>query len=102
MSEGAGSREPFVPAVYQPPLPTDRLILKHGSPGAGDRMELDVLVVGAGPAGGGRAGRVGRPPPPGGGGGQQRGGAEGGGRGGGFLSGAGVGPPGGFRPVSPP
>src|SRR5947209_17926302 len=51
MAEGAGSREPFVPAVYQPPLPTDRLILKHGSPGAGDRTELDVLIVGAGPAG---------------------------------------------------
>src|SRR5213593_4596554 len=51
MAERAASREPFVPAVYQPPLPTDRLILKHGSPGAGDRMELDVLIVGAGPAG---------------------------------------------------
>ena len=51
MAERAASREPFVPAVYQPPLPTDRLILKHGSPGAGDRTELDVLIVGAGPAG---------------------------------------------------
>src|SRR3989475_9128693 len=51
MAERAASREPFVPAVYQPPLPTDRLILKHGSPGAGDRTELDLLIVGAGPAG---------------------------------------------------
>jgi len=51
MAERAASREPFVPAVYQPLLPTDRLILKHGSPGAGDRTELDVLIVGAGPAG---------------------------------------------------
>src|SRR3989441_4745047 len=51
MAEGAGSREQFVPARYQPPLPVDRLILRDGSAGAGDRMELDVLVVGAGPAG---------------------------------------------------
>src|SRR2546422_7167144 len=51
MAEGAGSREQFVPARYQPPLPIDRLILRDGSAGAGDRMELDVLVVGAGPAG---------------------------------------------------
>ena len=29
----------------------DRLILKDGAAGAGDRMELDVLIVGAGPAG---------------------------------------------------
>jgi len=43
--------ERFVPARYQPPLPLDRLILKDGAEGAGDRMELDVLVVGAGPAG---------------------------------------------------
>src|SRR6266571_1307643 len=49
MAEGAGSRERFVPARYQPPLPIDRLILRDGSAGA--RMELDVLVVGAGPAG---------------------------------------------------
>lgn len=41
----------IVPAHYQPPLPLDRLILEEGSPGAGDRMELDVLIVGAGPAG---------------------------------------------------
>jgi electron-transferring-flavoprotein dehydrogenase len=41
----------IVPARYQPPLPLDRLILEEGSPGAGDRMELDVLIVGAGPAG---------------------------------------------------
>ena len=41
----------IVPARYQPPLPLDRLLLEEGSPGAGDRMELDVLIVGAGPAG---------------------------------------------------
>jgi electron-transferring-flavoprotein dehydrogenase len=51
MAEGAGSGERFVPARYQPALPLDRLILKDGAPGAGDRMELDVLIVGAGPAG---------------------------------------------------
>jgi electron-transferring-flavoprotein dehydrogenase len=51
MAEGAGSTEQFVPARYQPPLPLDRLILEDGSEGAGDRMELDVLIVGAGPAG---------------------------------------------------
>src|SRR3989475_9820086 len=41
----------IVPAQYQPPLPLERLILQAGAPGAGDRMELDVLIVGAGPAG---------------------------------------------------
>ncbi len=41
----------IVPAQYQPPLPLDKLILQHGAEGAGDRMELDVLIVGAGPAG---------------------------------------------------
>src|SRR3989441_3001191 len=51
MAEGAGSGEQFVPARYQPPLPRERLILPHDAPGAGDRMELDVLIVGAGPAG---------------------------------------------------
>src|SRR5690348_18123886 len=51
MAEGAGSGEQFLPAQYQPPLPLARLILKDGSEGAGDRMELDVLIVGAGPAG---------------------------------------------------
>jgi len=51
MAERAGSGERFVPAQYQPPLPLDRLILPEGAPGAGDRMELDVLIVGAGPAG---------------------------------------------------
>src|SRR5439155_1469333 len=45
MAERAASREPFVPAVYQPLLPTDRLILKHGSPGAGDRTELNIGVL---------------------------------------------------------
>src|SRR2546427_9973247 len=43
--------EQFVPARYQPPLPLDKLILQDGAEGAGDRMELDVLIVGAGPAG---------------------------------------------------
>src|SRR3989440_219954 len=51
MAEGAGSGEQFVPARYQPPLPRERLILAQDAPGAGDRMELDVLIVGAGPAG---------------------------------------------------
>src|SRR5437879_989315 len=50
MAEGAGSGERFVPARYQPPLPRERLILPQDAPGAGDRMELDVLIVGAGPA----------------------------------------------------
>ncbi|MGH8722279.1 MAG: NAD(P)/FAD-dependent oxidoreductase, partial [Burkholderiales bacterium] len=41
----------IIPAAHQPPLPLDRLLLPEGAPGAGDRMELDVLIVGAGPAG---------------------------------------------------
>ena len=41
----------FIPGQYQPALPLDKLILQDGAPGAGDRMELDVLIVGAGPAG---------------------------------------------------
>jgi len=41
----------IVPAKHQPPLPLDQLVLKDGAEGAGDRMELDVLIVGAGPAG---------------------------------------------------
>jgi len=41
----------ILPAAYQPPLPLERLILQDGAEGAGDRMELDVLIVGAGPAG---------------------------------------------------
>jgi electron-transferring-flavoprotein dehydrogenase len=41
----------IVPARYQPALPLDKLVLQDGSEGAGDRMELDVLIVGAGPAG---------------------------------------------------
>lgn len=41
----------MIPSQYQPPLPLDRLILKEGAEGAGDKMELDVLFVGAGPAG---------------------------------------------------
>src|SRR5207245_11117807 len=51
MAEGAGSGEQFVPARYQPPLPRERLILPRDAPGAGDRTELDALIVGAGPAG---------------------------------------------------
>src|SRR5256885_17125163 len=53
MGERPGKREggTVIPAQYQPPLPLDRLILPVGSPGAGDRMQLDVLIVGAGPAG---------------------------------------------------
>src|SRR3989441_6402159 len=94
MAEGAGSREPFVPAVYQPPLPTDRLILKHGSPGAGDRTELDVLIVGAGPAGPGCAVEVGKIPQRGGGGGWKTGGSgKGGGAGGNCSPGGGATPP---------
>ena len=41
----------FIPAQYQPALLLDKLILQDGAPGAGDRMDLDVLIVGAGPAG---------------------------------------------------
>src|SRR5437867_10795067 len=43
--------EQFVPARYQPMLPLDKLIVQDGAAGAGDRMELDVVIVGAGPAG---------------------------------------------------
>jgi electron-transferring-flavoprotein dehydrogenase len=50
-SRASGPGEEFVPARYQPPLPLDRLIRAEGDPGAGDRVELDVLIVGAGPAG---------------------------------------------------
>jgi len=41
----------IVPAKHQAPLPMSQLILTGGSEGAADRMELDVLIVGAGPAG---------------------------------------------------
>jgi len=41
----------MLPSQYQPPLPLDQIILKQGAEGAGDSMELDVLFVGAGPAG---------------------------------------------------
>jgi len=40
-----------VPARFQPPLPLDRLLVPHGAEGAGDQLEMDVLFVGAGPAG---------------------------------------------------
>src|SRR5207245_5173521 len=93
MAERAASREPFVPAVYQPPLPTDRLILKHGSPGAGDRTELDVLIVGAGPAGLACAIELANLAKRGGGGGRNIGGlGKAGGLGGRCLSGAVVNP----------
>ncbi len=39
----------ILPARHHPPLPLDRLIL-HDPPGA-DAIEMDVLIVGAGPAG---------------------------------------------------
>lgn len=39
------------PSDHQAALPLDRLILKTGSEGAGDTMELDVCIVGGGPAG---------------------------------------------------
>src|SRR5882724_4481564 len=50
---GKGKRETgkVIPARYQPPLPLEKLLLPVAAPGAGDRMELDVLIVGAGPAG---------------------------------------------------
>src|SRR5438034_4568383 len=51
MAEGAGSGERFVPARHQPPRPVDRLILPACAEGADARMDLDVLIVGAGPAG---------------------------------------------------
>ena len=41
----------MIPSQYQPPLPLEKLILPQGAEGAGDHMELDVLFVGAGPAG---------------------------------------------------
>ena len=41
----------MIPAHHQPPLPLKDLLLPVGSAGAGDKMELDVLIVGAGPAG---------------------------------------------------
>ena len=41
----------IIPAHYQQPLPLERLVIQDGSDGAGDRMDLDVLIVGAGPAG---------------------------------------------------
>src|SRR5256884_5548144 len=49
--QGAGSREQFIPAQYQPPVPLKQLTIPEGPEGAGDRMELDVLIGGAGPAG---------------------------------------------------
>ena len=39
------------PSEHQAPLPLDRLILEAGTAGAGDPMELDVCIVGGGPAG---------------------------------------------------
>src|SRR5690242_13540472 len=51
MARGAGSGKRFLPSQFQPPLPLDKVLLPVGAPGAGDRMELDVVIVGAGPAG---------------------------------------------------
>ena len=52
MADPAAARgAEFVPARYQPGLPLDRLIRPAGGAGAGDRVDLDVLIVGAGPAG---------------------------------------------------
>src|SRR5438132_9573624 len=51
MGERPGKGEGLIPAQYQPPLPLDKLLVPVGTPGAGDGMELDVLIVGAGPAG---------------------------------------------------
>src|SRR5882762_9359753 len=48
---GKGETGIVIPAQYQPPMPLDRLLLPVGAEGAGDRTELDVLIVGAGPAG---------------------------------------------------
>jgi electron-transferring-flavoprotein dehydrogenase len=41
----------MIPARHQAPLPLDQLLIQDGAAGAGDRMELDVVIVGAGPAG---------------------------------------------------
>ena len=48
--KGEGGRVRLVPARFQPALPLDQLILKDATPAA-ERMELDVVIVGAGPAG---------------------------------------------------
>lgn len=50
-SRTSGRGKEFVPARYHPALPLDRLIRPQGDAGAGDRVDLDVLIVGAGPAG---------------------------------------------------
>jgi electron-transferring-flavoprotein dehydrogenase len=41
----------FTPTRYQPALPRERLIVPDGAGGAAERLEMDVLFVGAGPAG---------------------------------------------------
>ena len=51
MGEGVVRGAWLRPSAHQPPLPLDRLLIPVGSQGAADRMELDVLIVGAGPAG---------------------------------------------------
>jgi len=43
--------ERVIPAAHQAPLPLDRLLVPVGAPGAADQMDLDVAIVGAGPAG---------------------------------------------------
>jgi electron-transferring-flavoprotein dehydrogenase len=41
----------FRPADYRPPLPLDRLIVAPGAGAEDERLEVDVLFVGGGPAG---------------------------------------------------
>src|SRR2546430_17061275 len=90
MARGEGRGERFVPANYQPLLPTDRLVLKEGSEGAGDRMELDVLIVGAGAPRPPPPAQGGPPPPPGRARGGDRAAPRAGGRGAASLSAAGA------------
>ena len=50
MAEPHSALGMILPAAYQPPLPVDQLLVPVGASGAGDRMELDVLIVGEGSA----------------------------------------------------
>jgi electron-transferring-flavoprotein dehydrogenase len=49
MSQTSSSRSSVVPARHQPELPADRLILRE--PADAEAIEMDVVFVGAGPAG---------------------------------------------------
>lgn len=49
MAENARSQGQLVPSRYQPPLPTDQMILRE-APDA-EAIEMDVVFVGGGPAG---------------------------------------------------